>query len=92
MTNDQKRNVTRRIVRLIVSFSAAGVAQSVIENNIDKEDQSTFSKVTTAIGSMTIGAFVGHTTADYVDKQIEQIFEATNTDAVVEDTTPTDES
>lgn len=92
MTNDQKRNVARRIVRLIVSFSAAGVAQNVIENNIDEEEQSTFSKVTTAIGSMAIGAFVGDATAGYVDKQIEKIFEATNTDAVVEDTTPTDES
>lgn len=67
------RKVTRRIIRTLVSFSAAAATNRVIENS-RSEDESTLEKAQIVVGSAVLGYVVGGLAADYVDKKIDEIF------------------
>lgn len=67
-----KRSITRKIVKTVVAISAATVVNRALSSK--EEDDNYADKAMVGIGSAVVGAMVGDMAGNYVMKQIDDIF------------------
>ena len=72
MSSMQRIQITKKIVRTVVSISVGRVISSIIVNNATIS--STTDKVAAVTSSYVLGSMVADAAGDYTDKTIDEIY------------------
>lgn len=70
-----KTDIAKTIVGFVAGCGASVIARSIIQKNVDTEDERLHTRAAVAAGTIAIGAMAADATRKYTDAKIDEIVE-----------------